>query len=102
MKEDDKMDVLIDKNQVSKEASSIVNSIEELKKEINNLLNVTDKLNTVWQGEDATYYITKLKDECILELNKYYEILKDYGTYLKTVPQGYDALDGIFSSKNIE
>lgn len=102
MKEDDKMNVSIDKNQVSKIASSIISDTEDLKKEIDNLLNTIDKLNAVWQGPDANKYVTGLKEECILELNKYHDILQDYGTYLKNVPQGYDALDGIFSSKNID
>ena len=102
MKEDDKMNVLIDKGQVSKIASSIVSDTEDLKKEIDNLLNSIEKLNTIWQGKDATKYVTGLKEDCILELNKYHDILQDYGNYLQNVPQGYDILDSIFSSKNID
>lgn len=101
MKEDDKMNVSIDKSQVSKISSSIISDTEDLKKEIDTLLNTIEKLNAVWRGKDATHYVTKLKEECVLELNKYYEILQDYGTYLKNVPAAYGALDGIFSSKNI-
>lgn len=102
MKEDGKVNVSIDKSQVSKIASSVISDTEDLKKEIDNLLNAVEKLDTVWKGPDATKYVTSLKEECILELNKYHEILQDYGTYLKNTPQGYDILDGIFSSKNID
>lgn len=96
------MNISVDKNEVSKIATSMINNIEYFEDEIKQIQLQIEKLETVWEGSDATKYIDILKNECILELNTFYEIIGEYAEYLKKIPDGYNTLDEIYSSESIE
>ena len=69
--------------------------------EVKKLLTIIENINNAWQGNEASAYITEMKEKYIIELEKIVEIIEEYGLYLEKIPEAYSILDEVFSSKEI-
>lgn len=95
------MFIFINGSAVSKSGNKIIQFSENIDIDINNILDLLDKINTAWKGQDATAYINAMKDKYVKGLMELSSCIKDYGTYLIKVPAAYEMLDNTFASKNI-
>lgn len=95
------MNISIDKDGVKKMGTSIIESSNDFKGEINKFLEIIDGINSAWEGADALKYINTLKEKYVVGLNELNDIINKYGQYLVDVPEAYDLLDETFSTKNI-
>lgn len=95
------MNISVDKLETSQIANSIIENADLIANEIRVILATIEKLESYWQGPDATKYIDILRNNCVSELNKYQGVMASYGEYLKNVSSGYNTLDDIYSSKKI-
>ena len=66
------------------------------------LSSLIDKLELLWEGEDAKTYITSMRENDISELKRISDILNRYQTYMKTVPEVYQLCDEVYSGKVID
>ena len=96
------MKIKVEKNNIKKYGDEIIGYTEDLKGCINQFASIIDSINGAWEGADALKYINAMKDKYVTGLNELNSVIKDYGTYLKTVPDAYTALDEAFSSKKID
>lgn len=96
------MKVSIDKSAVRRKSQTILDECEDLVKLSKRFLNVIDSINTAWSGADALKYVNNLKEKYVTELNNLTDVVKEYGNYMKNVPEAYDILDEIFESETID
>lgn len=96
------MDITINKDEVEKYGNEIIELSEEFNQNTKKVLSLIEAINTAWEGADATKYINTMKEKHIRDLEEISNILKTYGTYLRSVPETYSALDETFASKSIE
>lgn len=96
------MKVSINKSTVTRKANTILEECEDLEKISNRFLAVIDNINTAWTGADALKYVNNLKEKYVTELNNLTDVVKEYGNYMKNVPEAYDILDEIFESETID
>jgi len=96
------MNISVDKLETRQIANSIIENAESIADEIKVVLATIEKLESYWQGPDATKHIDVLRNNCVSELNKFQSVMASYGQYLKNVSAGYNTLDGIYSAKKID
>ena len=74
----------------SKEESQVRERYVEVS---NCMQNYISNVSSVWQGNDATSYVNKFRNEAIPELQKYVKIMRDYQKFLSEVYPIYKSLD---------
>jgi hypothetical protein len=92
----------ISKSTVSKNGSTIIQYSEEFSACIKKFLYIVDSINIAWEGNDSLKYINTMKEKLIPGLEELNSCIKDYGVFLKNVPNAYDILDETFSTKSID
>lgn len=80
-------------NGITTSANSINEYINEISRSINKIQNYISNVSSVWQGNDATSYVNKFRNEAIPELQKYLKIMQDYQKFLSEVYPIYKSLD---------
>jgi hypothetical protein len=96
------MNITIKKDEVLKIGKSIIDDASDFEDETKKLLSIIDNINLAWEGADALKYINILKDKYIVGLNELSDVIKNYGEYLKNVPEAYMLLDEAYCSENID
>lgn len=96
------MEVIVKSHEIKSLASEMSNYSEELGEEIKKIRNVVDKVGAAWSGQDASKYINVLQEKYILGLEELKEIINEYTVYLNNLPEAYELLDNVYSSKHIE
>ena len=71
----------------------IYEHIDEITRSINKIQDYMANVSNVWQGNDATSYVNKFRNEAIPELQNYVKIMKDYQKFLSEVYPIYKSLD---------
>lgn len=95
------MDIYINKNNVKKIGSSILQDINDFYSDIKKIEQLIEDINNYWSGADELNYINKMSDVCLPKLYNKYNNFTKYGNYLKDVPGVYDLLDETFLNKRI-
>lgn len=80
-------------NGIATSANSINEYINEISRSINKIQNYISNVSSVWQGNDATSYVNKFRNEAIPELQNYVKIMKEYQSFLSQVYPIFKALD---------
>ncbi len=96
------MKVTIECSDISNYGKQIIDYSNDFKDQINKFTSLIEEINSIWDGADALKYINTMRDKYIVGLEDLRAILEDYGNYLKQVPEAYQALDEVFSTKRIE
>lgn len=95
------MTVEVDNHRLEKINANIEEKITDFSDCIKKFSNIVDNINTAWSGADALQYINIMKENNLKELNKLNDLLTEYNEFLSKIPQAYDLLDEIYSSKSI-
>ncbi len=74
-------------------ATNINTYINEISGSINKIKNYLSYVSSVWQGDDATSFVNKFRNEAIPELQKYVNVMKEYQKFLSQVYPIYKSLD---------
>lgn len=88
------------KSSLASKANQLKTFNENILRDIKELSSINDSILSFWNGEDAKSLTTKLNNEVIPSLNKYYDCLEDYAEYLRKVYSVYSALEDAYN-KNI-
>lgn len=81
---------------ITTSANSINEHIDEITRSINKIQDYMANVSNVWQGNDATSYVNKFRNEAIPELQNYVKIMKDYQKFLSEVYPIYKSLDEFY------
>lgn len=92
----------INKDIIVKRGNDLLEYSQDFGEYIKQFLNIIDSINSVWEGADSLKYINVMKERFVPGLEKMNSVIKEYGDYLKKVPEVYDLIDEIYSSKNID
>lgn len=92
----------INKDVIVKKGNELLEYSQDFGEYIKQFLNIIDSINYVWEGADSLKYINVMKERFVPGLEKMNSVIKEYGDYLKKVPEVYDLIDEIYSSKNID
>lgn len=92
----------INKDIIVKKGNDLLEYSQDLEEYIKQFLDIIDSINSVWEGADSLKYINVMKERFVPGLEKMNIVIKEYGDYLKKVPEVYDLIDEIYSSKNID
>ena len=95
------MEIIVKNYELKSLASEMSNYSEELGEEIKKIRNIVENIEVSWQGPDAAKYINALKERYILGLEELKEIINEYTVYLNNLPEAYELLDNVYSSKHI-
>lgn len=96
------MNVVVNKDFVIKSGNDIIQYAESFDSYIKRFVSIIESINTVWEGNDSLKYINTMKEKYVVGLEELNQFIKDYGQYLKNIPNAYEILDEVFSSKNID
>lgn len=96
------MNVVVNKDFVIKSGNDIIQYAESFDSYIKRFVSIIESINTVWEGNDSLKYINIMKEKYLVGLEELNQCIKDYGQYLKNIPNAYEILDEVFSSKNID
>lgn len=96
------MEVIVENYEIKSLASEMSNHSDELAEEIKKIRNIVDNVSVAWEGPDASKYINVLQDKYILGLQELKKIIDEYVVYLNNIPEAYELLDNIYSTKHIE
>lgn len=96
------MKIVINYDALSKQGVLVKEMGTDLEMQINNLLLKVEELGDDWKGNDSRSYIETMKEKIILELQKVYPLIEEYGEYAKNVAEAYKMLDDNFANKKIE
>ena len=93
--------VEVDTNRMNKINANIREKINDFSDCIKKFSNIVENINIAWNGADALKYINTMKEKNLIELNKLNELLTEYNDFISKIPQAYNLLDEIYSSKSI-
>lgn len=96
------MEILINSTNTVNTGLKIVNYSNDFVACTKRIESIIDSINNVWDGEDSLKYINIMKQRYILKLEEIGKYLEEYGIYLQKIPDVYNTLDEVVSSKNIE
>lgn len=96
------MNIWINSSDVVKYGKKIADYTNDFNDEIKKLNALIESINEIWNGADALKYINVMKEKYVAELNEIKKILDDYSEYLIMVPETYETLDEVFSTKSID
>ena len=74
-------------------ATSVNVYINEISRSITRIQNYLSSIPNAWQGDDATKFLNKFRNEAIPELQNYFKVMKDYQSFLAQVYPIFQALD---------
>ena len=89
-------------NALRKTGDDILAKSKTFGNQIKQFQNIIERIDKAWDGSDSVKYINILKEKYVVGLNDLKDTLEEYGKYLKNVPEAYQILDEIFSSKSID
>lgn len=95
------MNIIIKSGEVKKISSEILEYEKDFEDDIKKFEMLIDNINTLWKGADALKYINTMKEKYVVGMREMADVIEDYGTYLKNVPDAYSTLDESFSVKKI-
>lgn len=78
---------------ITSSSTSVNVYINEISRSITKIQNYISNVSSVWQGNDATSYVNKFRNEAIPELQNYVKIMKEYQSFLSQVYPIFKALD---------
>ena len=96
------MKIKVYKKNLKEYGKEIIQYSDDFAGYINQFANIIDSINNAWEGADALKYINTMKEKYLTGLTELNSVIKDYGNYLKTVPEAYETLDEAFASKKID
>jgi len=95
------MKITIQKNEVKKVGEDIINLRKDFGSNVFAFSRVIEKIEDAWKGNDATKYISSMRDRYVPDLTEFSNTIEDYGNFLKQVPEVYEAFDEAYASKEI-
>lgn len=91
----------IDVLATKKVGNQIIENANDLSSYAKELINIIDKIDMAWDGDDSLKYVNMMKEKCVSELEELNDFVSKYGEYLASTPEAYAVLDEAFSSKTI-
>ena len=87
------MQVIVNKSEMERSGNKILQLSEEYNDKIKEIRNIVSIIESNWVGDDAVAYKEMITEKCIPNLEKIKQMIDQYGTYLKKVPEVYYAID---------
>lgn len=96
------MDILIKESETKLLSNQLLAYMDEFKDEIKKFQEMVEKIESSWQGsEDVKKKVDTMRENYVVEMEKFADIFNEFGTYLSNIPEAYQILDEDFSTKEI-
>lgn len=96
------MDVNIYSREVKKTADQMISCLNDFENDISSLHNIITNMENVWTGDDAIFFFNTMKEKNLPELKRLYTVLLNYSNFLQKIPNVYETLDEVYTSKGID
>ncbi len=93
--------IKINKTQISKLSDEFLDNVNQFDVYIKKLYNLLENIESSWQGADEAKLINVMKDNYLVAMHEFKEVLNNYGTYLKKIPNVYGTLDDNYANKKL-
>ncbi len=87
------MQIVVNKDELKKRGSQIIGLSKEYNEKIREIKNISEMINTCWNGQDAETFTMMLTEKCIPALEQISKTIENFGQYLKQIPVIYDTLE---------